>query len=58
MSTSGGSYTSFEGTKSVTIDNVDNGMRLAWIVTTNNTSSNTNGNYWLYIDDIKVQLTK
>ena len=58
MSSSGGSYTSFEGTKSVTIDNVDNGMRLAWIVTTNNTSSNTNGNYWLYIDDIKVQLTK
>jgi len=58
MNSSGGSYTSFEGTKSVTIDNVDNGMRLAWIVTTNNTSSNTNGNYWLYIDDIKVQLTK
>ena len=56
MSTSGGSYTSFEGTKNVTIDNVDNGMRLAWIVTTDNTSSNTNGNYWLYIDDIKVQI--
>ena len=56
MNTSGGSYTSFEGTKTVTIDNVDNGMRLAWIVTTNNTSSNTNGNYWLYLDDIKVQL--
>lgn len=56
MSTSGGSYTSFEGTKNVTIDNVDNGMRLAWIVTTDNASSNTNGNYWLYIDDIKVQI--
>ena len=58
MSTSGGSYTSFEGTKTVTINNVDNGMRLGWIVTTNNTSSNTNGNYWLYIDDIKVQIAK
>ena len=58
MSTSGGSYTSFEGTKNVTINNVDNGMRLGWIVTTDNTSSNTNGNYWLYIDDIKVQIAK
>jgi hypothetical protein len=56
MSTSGGSYTSFEGTKTVTVENVDNCMRLGWIVTTNNTSSNTNGNYWLYIDDIKVQV--
>ena len=58
MSTSGGSYTSFEGTKTVTIDNVDNGMRLGWIVTTNNTSSNTNGNYWLYLDDVKVQVVQ
>lgn len=58
MSTSGGSYTSFEGTKNVTIDNVDNGMRLGWIVTTNNTSSNTNGNYWLYLDDVKVQVAQ
>ena len=56
LKSTGGSYTSFEGTKTVTIDNVDNGMRLAWIVTTDNTSSNTNGNYWLYLDDIKVQL--
>ena len=55
---SGGSYTSFAGTKSVTIDNVDNGMRLGWIVTTDNSSSNTNANYWLYIDDIKVSLAK
>ena len=53
MSTSGGSYTTFEGTKNVTVSNVDNGMRLAWIVTTDNTSSNTNGNYWLYIEDLK-----
>lgn len=58
MSTANGSYTSFEGTKNVTVNNVDNGMRLAWIVTTDNTSSNTNGNYWLYIDDIKVQISK
>ena len=55
---SGGSYTSFAGTKSVTIDNVDNGMRLAWIVTTDNKASNTNANYWLYIDDIKVSFAK
>ena len=54
----GGSYTSFAGTKSVTIDNVDNGMRMAWIVSTDNTASNTNANYWLYIDDIKVSIAK
>ena len=53
-----GSYTSFTGTKNVVIENVDNGMRLGWIVSTNNTSSNTNGNYWLYLDDIKVQVAK
>ena len=54
----GGSYTSFAGTKTVTIDNVDNGMRLAWIVSTDNSSSNTNANYWLYLDDIKVSIAK
>ena len=53
---SGGSYTSFAGTKSATISNVDNGMRLGWIVTTDNTEDSTNGNYWLYLDDIKVQI--
>ena len=54
----GYSYAKFEGTKNVTIKNVDNGMRLGWIITTDNTSSNTNGNYWLYLDDIKVQIAK
>jgi hypothetical protein len=54
----GGSYTSFAGTKSVTIDNVDNGMRLSWVISTDNTASNTNANYWLYIDDIKVSITE
>lgn len=54
----GGSYTTFTGTRSVTIDNVDNGMRLAWVISTDNTASNTNANYWLYIDDIKVSIAK
>jgi hypothetical protein len=54
----GGSYTSFAGTKSVTVENVDNGMRLAWIISTDNTASNTNANYWLYIDDIKVSIAQ
>jgi hypothetical protein len=54
----GGSYTSFAGTKKVTIENVDNGMRLGWILTTDNTSSNTHANYWLYLDDIIVQIAK
>lgn len=54
----GGSYTSFAGTKSVTVENVDNGMRLAWVLSTDNTASNTNANYWLYLDDIKVSITQ
>lgn len=33
-------------------------MRLGWIITTDNSSSNTNANYWFYIDDIKVQIVK
>lgn len=54
----GGSYTSFAGTRTVTVENVDNGMRLAWVVSTDNSSSNTNANYWLYIDDIKVSIAQ
>lgn len=54
----GGSYTSFAGTKTVTIENVDNAMRLGWILSTDNTTSNINSNYWLYLDDIKVQIVK
>lgn len=53
-----GSYTTFAGTRTVTVDNVDNHMRLAWIVSTDNTVGSVNANYWLYIDDIKVQITK
>jgi hypothetical protein len=58
LAKSGGSYTSMPNTETVTIDNVDGSMRLAWIITTDNTASNTNGNYWIYIDDIKVQIAK
>ena len=58
LATSSGSYTSFEGTKNVTVNNVDNGMRLAWVVSTNETRTNNNANFWLYIDDIKVQISK
>lgn len=54
----GGSYTSFHGTKTLTISNVDCDMRLGWIMTTNSTASNTHANYWLYLDDIKVQIAK
>jgi hypothetical protein len=54
----GGSYTSFAGTKTVTIENVDNGMRLGWVVTTDSDAGSVNANYWLYIDDIKVQITR
>lgn len=54
----GGAYTSFAGTKTVTIEKVDNAMRLGWILSTDNTSSNTNANYWLYLDDIQVKIVK
>ena len=58
MSQLNGSYTAFTGTRTVTIDNVDNAMRLAWILSTDNSKSNVHANYWLYIDDIKVQIAK
>jgi hypothetical protein len=53
-----GSYTSLPKTKTLIIDGVDKYMRLGWILTTDNTASNTNANYWFYIDDIKVQIAK
>lgn len=58
LATSGGSYTSFTGTRMTTLQNVDNKSRLAWIVSCTNNKSNTNGNYWLYLDDIRVSITK
>ena len=58
LSISGGSYTSFNSTKTVEVSNVDNGMRLGWIISSTNTVANANGNYWLYLDDIKVQIVK
>ena len=58
LAKSGGSYTNIPNVETVTIDNVDREMRLAWIITTDNTASNTNGNYWIYIDDIKVEIEK
>ena len=53
-----GSYTKLPKTKTLTIDGVDRNMRLGWILTTDNTTSNINSNYWFYIDEIKVQITK
>ena len=53
-----GSYTNLPKTKSLTIDGVDNNMRLGWILSTDNSASNTNANYWFYIDNIKVQIVK
>ena len=53
-----GSYTNLPKSKTVTINNVDRDMRLGWILTTDNTASNTNANYWLYLDDIIVKIVK
>ena len=54
----GYSYTSLAGTKTITLDGVDNHMRLGWIISTDSTESNTHANYWLYLDDIKVQIVR
>ena len=56
LPTSGGSFTSTTSTETVTVNNVTNGHRLAWIVSSTNTKSNTNANYWLYMDNIQVKI--
>lgn len=56
LSTSGGSYTSFDGMKTVKVENFDNHMRLSWIVSSDFSTTFANGNFWLYLDDIKVQI--
>ena len=54
---SGGSYTSFlPSPTEVEINDVNNKYRLAWILSSTNTNDNTHGNYWLYLDDIKVKI--
>lgn len=58
LSNSGGSYTNIRNTQTVTIENFDNSLRLAWFVTTTDSRGNANSNSWLYLDDIKVQITK
>lgn len=58
LSNSGGSYTNIRNTQTVTIENFDNSLRLAWFVTTTDSRGNTNSNSWLYLDDIKIQITK
>ena len=56
LANSGGSYTSFPSSKEVEINDVNNKYRLAWILSSTNTKANTHGNYWLYLDDIKVKI--
>jgi hypothetical protein len=51
-----GSYTNLPKSETQTINDVDRNMRLGWILSTDNTSSNTNANYWFYIDNIKVTI--
>ena len=53
---SGGSYTSVTYEKSITVNTLTNSSRLAWIISTDCTKSNTNGNYWMYIDNIRLQI--
>lgn len=53
---SGGSYTSVTNEKSITVNTLTNSSRLAWIISTDCKTSNTNGNYWMYIDNIRLQI--
>ena len=50
------SYTSFEGTKTVVINEMDNFMRMAWIISTTHSALFTNSNSFMYIDDITVKI--
>ena len=54
----GSSYTSFKGTRTVSIQKFDNSMRLGWIVSTDESKLFSNANFWLYIDDITVKIEK
>lgn len=56
LATSGGSYTSISNKQSMLVRNVTNQCRLAWIISSANDKSNCNGNYWMYIDNIKVSI--
>ena len=58
VANSGGSYTSFPFSAEVEINDVNNKYRLAWIVSSTSTAPFSNGNYWLYLDDIKVSILK
>lgn len=59
LANSGGSYTKIPNSENnITVSGVSNKSRLAWIVSSTNDLSNTNGNYWLYLDDIKVSISK
>ena len=53
-----GGWNSVSSSKTVTLSGVNNKSRLAWIVTTDSEASAVNANYWLYIDNIKVQIAK
>ena len=56
VANSGGSYNSFPSSTEVEIKDVNNKYRLAWIVSSTSTAKMCNGNYWLYLDDIKVKI--
>ena len=58
VTTLNGGWNSISSSKTVTLSGVNNKSRLAWIVTTDSEASAVNANYWLYIDNIKVQIAK
>jgi len=54
-----GSYSNLPSSYSATIDGINNATRLSWqSATTRGSSIGGNGNYWIYIDNIKVQIAK
>ena len=53
----GGSYTSISKTETFTLPNCSSAHRLSWQASTNKAGALIqNGNYWLYLDNIKVSI--
>ena len=53
-----GSYTNIDKTYKLILDDMDSSKRLSIRTSPEHKAGLTNGTYWLYIDNIKVTITK
>ena len=56
ISDTSGSYTNVRTHADVTFSGASNATRLSWMSSTNASGSIGNANFWLYVDNIKVQI--